>query len=165
MNLSGHRSVAVTRFNSMGNAVAGSLDLSSDDRGVYGDVTGRLGFTPTRDILVYAKGGVAFLDSRFQFSSNGLQGGTSDMPRGYTVGGGVEWMLRPNWSLKAEYLHYGLRSTSASASNTFTCTSTDPGDDVCSGSSSEKVKFSDPTVDTVRVGINYHFHQDVQPLK
>ena len=25
---------------------------------------------------------------------------------GWTVGGGVEWLLNPNWSVKVEYLYY-----------------------------------------------------------
>jgi outer membrane immunogenic protein len=162
MDLSGRKTVAVTRFNNQGNPVAGTLDLSSDG-GFYGDFTGRLGYA-YRDYLFYAKGGAAFLDSKFQFSSNGLQGSESNTLWGYTVGGGAEWMFRPNWSLKAEYLHFDFRSSTASASNKSACVSTDPGDDVCSESSNEKVKFN-PTVDTVKVGINYHIQPGYEPLK
>ena len=32
-----------------------------------------------------------------------------------TVGGGVEWMFVPNWSLKAEYLYYDLRNVTYNA--------------------------------------------------
>jgi opacity protein-like surface antigen len=34
---------------------------------------------------------------------------------GWNAGGGVEWMFMPNWSLKAEYLHYDLGNVTASA--------------------------------------------------
>jgi len=32
----------------------------------------------------------------------------SDTSPGYTVGGGVEWMFAPHWSVKAEYLYYNF---------------------------------------------------------
>jgi opacity protein-like surface antigen len=32
---------------------------------------------------------------------------------GWTAGGGVEWMFMPNWSVKAEYLHYDLGAARA----------------------------------------------------
>jgi outer membrane immunogenic protein len=32
----------------------------------------------------------------------------SDTRAGWTIGGGLEWMFAPCWSLKAEYLYYDL---------------------------------------------------------
>ena len=37
---------------------------------------------------------------------NGNNGSNSRV--GYTLGGGLEWMFLPNWSLKAEALYYDL---------------------------------------------------------
>jgi outer membrane immunogenic protein len=34
----------------------------------------------------------------------------SDTRVGGTVGGGLEWMMAPNWSVKAEALYYDLGS-------------------------------------------------------
>ncbi len=34
--------------------------------------------------------------------------GTTDLRTGYTAGTGVEWMVGPRWSVKAEYLYYDL---------------------------------------------------------
>jgi outer membrane immunogenic protein len=162
MNISGKRTVAVPRFDNAGNPIVGTLDLSSKGE-FYGDFTGRLGYA-FDNVLFYAKGGAAFLDSKFDFSSNGLSGSTSGTLWGYTAGGGVEYMFRPNWSLKAEYLHFDFRSASASTSKTGACVAADPGDDVCTRTSTEHVKFN-PTLDTVKVGINYHIVPGYEPLK
>jgi outer membrane immunogenic protein len=72
-------------------------------------------------LLVYATGGLAYgrvqTDASFsaQTFNNGLQlttGSTaisqSDTRAGWTVGGGLEWMFAPQWSVKAEYLYYDL---------------------------------------------------------
>jgi outer membrane immunogenic protein len=84
-------------------------------------VRGRLGLSVMQHVLLYATGGVAF--SEFKFSSSygdnavgfGFPGGTgfgsrSETRTGWTAGGGVEWLLDRNWSLRAEYLHVDLGS-------------------------------------------------------
>jgi outer membrane immunogenic protein len=82
---------------------------------------GRLGWTPTPPLLVYATGGLAYghvqTDASFSgqtfFSGTQLITGStaisqSDTRAGWTVGGGLEWMFAPQWSVKAEYLYYDL---------------------------------------------------------
>jgi outer membrane immunogenic protein len=66
-----------------------------------GSVTGRLGYT-WGPALLYAKGGFAWADTRrsFGFTSNG--------ENGYTIGGGLEYMLAPSWSAKLEYQYYNF---------------------------------------------------------
>jgi outer membrane immunogenic protein len=64
-------------------------------------VTGRLGYG-WGPALRYAKGGYAWADTRRSFGFNG------DGDNGYTVGGGVEYMLIPNWSVKLEYQYYNF---------------------------------------------------------
>ena len=66
-----------------------------------GSVTGRLGYA-MGPALLYAKGGYAWADTRRSFGFNG------DGDNGYTVGGGVEYMLIPNWSVKLEYQYYNF---------------------------------------------------------
>ena len=39
----------------------------------------------------------------------------SKMETGWTVGGGAEWALNQNWSLKLEYLYYKLGTETATA--------------------------------------------------
>jgi outer membrane immunogenic protein len=84
----------------------------------------RAGFTPWERVLVYGTGGVAW--ANFQSNSavafatipapgfppipqpyNGAThiGSASSNQFGWVAGGGVEWALNNNWSVKAEYLY------------------------------------------------------------
>ena len=65
---------------------------------------------------------------------------------GWTVGGGVEYMLNPNWTVKAEYLHFDL----GNVNNTW--------NDI-------QVTHGDLTIDTVKLGVNYIWNRGYAPLK
>lgn len=90
-----------------------------------GTVRGRLGFTATPAVLVYATGGLAYgrvsTSAGFSTVNNAYPGiglsstwgtgsSTSFTRAGWTVGGGLEWMFAPHWSVKGEYLYYDLGS-------------------------------------------------------
>jgi outer membrane immunogenic protein len=115
--------------------------------GFYADVTGRLGYSWGPSLL-YAKGGFALFDTNNKFSN--VVGSTAsdlDLYTGWTVGGGIEYMINPAWSLKVEYLHFDFGNAD------FTV---DPGG----------FRFKEElTVDTVMVGVNYRFHAYSMPLK
>ncbi len=68
-------------------------------------VTGRVGYA-FNQYLLYAKGGAAFGSERTTVVTN-LAGITADSATttqtGWTVGGGVEYALSPNWSARLEY--------------------------------------------------------------
>jgi outer membrane immunogenic protein len=134
----------------------------SSSGGFYGDFTGRVGLVHDQ-FLIYAKGGAAFLKADFSadyprkwWSNDPTNFSDSETLWGWTIGGGVEYMIRPHWSLKAEYQHFdfGDASFDTRVKNKYCVTETD------------RVKFS-PTADAVTVGLNYHFQrdEDVQPLK
>ena len=125
---------------------ANGLDKYGVNGGFYGDVTGRLGYAVDRTLL-YAKGGAAWLDSKFSSTYGGTYYSSSETLSGWTAGAGIEFLLFPKWSIKAEYLHFGFEN------------STSFGD-----SGSYKVHF-DPSVDTVKLGVNYHVHGLYEPLK
>jgi outer membrane immunogenic protein len=80
-----------------------------------GTVAGRLGIAFDR-ALIYAKGGGAFINERYFV--NALPGGalvasTGDDTRwGWMVGGGVEWAVVDNWSVKVEYNFMDFRDDS-----------------------------------------------------
>jgi outer membrane immunogenic protein len=80
----------------------------------------RAGFTPWERVLVYATGGVAWANFQsntavaFATSANPFTavfsgathvGSVSTNQVGWVAGGGVEWALTNNWSVKAEYLY------------------------------------------------------------
>jgi outer membrane immunogenic protein len=150
----------------------------------FGTVRGRLGYTIS-NTLIFATGGFAYggaTDSLRQSVSS------SDIPpypapatdsaaptkngtlTGYAVGGGFETALTPSWSIKAEYLHIDLGTTSleaASGDMTYTHQSSeyctyDQGTCVDRGNSSIKMNH---TYDTVRVGLNYKPGRTYEPLK
>jgi outer membrane immunogenic protein len=125
-----------------------------------GTVRGRVGVLARPDLLLYATGGLAYgrvdkggsvftavtnsvFGNRFSFS----QGFSSNTRTGYSVGGGFEWLLMRNWSVRAEYLYYDLDSDTlvvpfvgvAVFPSFFTMRSHDNGN-------------------LVRVGLNYQFH-------
>lgn len=90
--------------------------------GYLGTVRGRVGYAMDR-FMIYATGGLAYGSSNTPSSMAGLDafgaphllsnmGGTSTSV-GFTIGGGVEYALSQNWSIKAEYLYVDLGSTTA----------------------------------------------------
>ena len=95
-------------------AFPGGFVYNSNQRGL-GSITGRFGYTWGPG-LVYVKGGYAYSDNAERVTLAGapipflLNGNHSN---GWTVGGGVEYMLAfaPNWSVKGEYMYYDFGST------------------------------------------------------
>ena len=85
----------------------------------------RAGFTPWERVLVYGTGGVAWANytsnsavifanvpNPFAGVFNGAThiGSVSTNQLGWVAGGGVEWALTSNWSIKAEYLYLRFNS-------------------------------------------------------
>jgi outer membrane immunogenic protein len=116
----------------------------------FGTVRARLGFAWDR-ALFYATGGVAFGEVKYRqvmtdtFLFDAVGSGKSDSV-GWTVGGGIEYLFAPNWSVKAEYqfLDFGTKRF------TFPEIGPDPGFAISTDLRSE--------FHTARVGLNYHFH-------
>ena len=79
----------------------------------FSTVRGRFGYTWDR-LLIYATGGlaVAHVSSAFTYfdtvHSVPFNGADSRMLVGAAVGGGVEWLIANNWSVKVEYLYMDL---------------------------------------------------------
>ncbi|MBA3446570.1 MAG: porin family protein, partial [Pseudaminobacter sp.] len=98
--------------------------LATIDTDFYASLTARLGYA-FDNILIYAKGGVAGLNTEVSYIDNDPIGTTlvsgtseSDFLIGYTVGGGVEVGINQNWRLKGEYMFadFGDISHTATAS-------------------------------------------------
>ena len=140
-----------------------------------GTLRGRLGGLITPTLLVYGTGGLAYGGVHEEttitstvippictpgvgcVTNSGAFGSNSDIRVGWTVGGGFEWLLPPNWSVKAEYLYYDLGSASWSSSplTFFNFTGSTPLGDVLSRAN--PVSTTRFNGDIVRVGLNYHF--------
>lgn len=68
---------------------------------------GRLGYVQD-NMMIYAKGGGAWLDSKYgalQTPAAGVPFSASDVRTGYMIGGGLEYGFSPNWTAKAEYAY------------------------------------------------------------
>jgi outer membrane immunogenic protein len=71
-----------------------------------GTVRGRAGFV-NGNVLLYATGGWAWAKgSRFSSSVGETVSATHT---GWTAGGGAEWAIAPEWTLKAEYKYINLK--------------------------------------------------------
>lgn len=124
--------------------VDGSLHLTdgnntftvSNELNWMATVRGRLGVTMDR-VLVYGTGGVAWADMDIGLAMNNVSRSWSDTGTGYVVGGGVEWMLQPNWTIKGEYLYADFGEAKLTGgNNTIT---------------------NDQTFHILRAGLNYKF--------
>lgn len=86
-----------------------------------GTFRGRVGALLSDNFLLYATGGLAYahISASTALSETGCNafagcttvaggGAASSTRAGWTVGGGAEWSLNRNWSVKAEYLYVHL---------------------------------------------------------
>jgi Opacity protein and related surface antigens len=83
----------------------------------FGTVRGRLGYLPVDNLLVYVTGGIAWGQTeasevthmpRVNPPKVTSTGSVEETHLGWTVGGGLEWVLTPNLSLRGEYLYVDL---------------------------------------------------------
>ena len=84
-----------------------------------GTTRGRVGFvaTPDNRLMIYATGGVAYGGGNSQFSAfdnttgSFWSGNPSSTRVGWTIGGGVEYAITNNITIKGEYLYADLGSS------------------------------------------------------
>ena len=123
------------------------------DVGFLGTVRGRIGYT-SGNVLVYGTGGFAYggVNTRFQLTNASFTNNVSSNATrtGFAAGGGLEYKITPNWSIKAEYQFIDL------GDQTLINTASDATPD------STKV---DTSLHTVRAGINYFLDPAYTPLK
>ncbi len=132
----------------------------------FGTVRGRAGYLATPDVLVYATGGLAFGENDLNATyfaptlkpvlyQGGSQYGQVDMFTGWTAGAGVEWLVNPAWSLKAEYLYYDLGTVNtANIGPLYYAIAKSPA------SWSSVGYRADFSGNVFRVGANYHFGKE-----
>ncbi len=134
----------------------------------FGTVRGRVGYLVTPSLLAFATGGLAYGQiglggSQLAVTSVGAAavgatGGaisTADTRLGWTLGGGLEWMVTPKWSVKAEYLYYDFgRITADIPMNSL------GGGAAAAGTQNILASNTSARFDghIVRLGLNYHFN-------
>ena len=97
---------------------------------------GRLGFAGMNNFLPYLTGGLAIGD--IKATASGL-GSATKTKAGYAIGGGAEYAMLSNWSVKLEYLYVDLGKFDCGAS--------------C-GAAPDNISFK---TNIVRGGLNYRF--------
>jgi outer membrane immunogenic protein len=126
MGLTGNSTTMVYTASVAGGGSVNSALTATSQVDWLGTVRGRLGYTVTPTLLLYATGGLAYggVNSSFVMMQNhtGTGGGggggglisgasygsASDTRVGWTVGGGLEYAFVPNWTLRVEYLYFDL---------------------------------------------------------
>ncbi|MGL4264665.1 MAG: outer membrane protein [Afipia sp.] len=152
---------------------AGFLSSSaSQDIQYFGTVRARLGYLATDTLLIYATGGFAYAQlnnaATLDIAPGGVvnligigtstncgvgftpacfAGSSNSLTPGWTVGGGLEYALGQNWSLKGEYLYARFEQTLTAAAVTPTA-GTQPN--------TYTAKFA-TDLNVVRVGLNHRF--------
>lgn len=133
----------------------------------FGTVRGRVGFLAAPNVMIYGTGGFAYGRVTQDITYNTAApvanfdgvcptpgvcyaGSSGRIATGYTFGGGVEYAIARNWTIRGEYLYVNLRGNSLTQTVVGGVT---PG-------------FSPSTIDaqynalafqTIRAGINYKF--------
>jgi outer membrane immunogenic protein len=114
----------------------------------------RVGFLVTPALLLYGTGGLAVADvkSNFLFTDGFAameSAAISTTKAGWTAGAGAEYALMNGWSIKAEYLHVDLGSSSVTSTNLNIAGAPAP--------TNVFTHTIDWRSDIVRVGLNYKF--------
>jgi outer membrane immunogenic protein len=148
-----------------------------------GTARGRVGYLITPTVLTYVTGGLAYGGTYVKTFPNTIETSTANggsayneaiwtqnsqqnFNVGWTAGGGAEWMMAPNWSIKGEALYYDLGNTTVSNTaynatpaypyNSATTASTNP-----MGGSSTRAYYQGVIA---RAGVNYHFNLGSMPV-
>jgi outer membrane immunogenic protein len=119
-------------------------------------LTARLGYTVAPAVLAYVKGGAAWANASGAAvvpALGNLAGESANFGMtGYTVGGGLEWMFAPGWSVFGEYnyMNFGTRNVD------FLSTGLVPGFGAAGAlADTNAVRL---TTQTAIVGVNYKFN-------
>jgi outer membrane immunogenic protein len=173
---------------------ANSVGATTVHAGVdwMGTVRGRLGWLWTPTTLIYATGGLTYggvyanvrqwtntsLDVSLVNISNGntllgpigtnhtfVGGGSKSQTLvGWNVGGGIEWMFMPNWSLKAEGIYWNMGNMNVPTATFAAAPITGVGGNLFGGLSAfnglstvgaTRVNYQGVIA---RAGVNYHFN-------
>lgn len=133
----------------------------------FGTMRARAGFILDNNTMLYGTAGLAFGHTKSEMNlhssyDTGFFGGLiehdvlasdSGMALGWTIGGGVEYALSQNWSIKAEYLYIDLGNDTFEASVT-------PGQVNNLPVPTDTVTYtatSDNRFSVIRAGLNYRF--------
>ena len=151
-----------TCFASSGYFISANCRIHPDAGGSF---TGRLGYATGQSgrTLLYAKGGLAWLDDHTDITTNavGPYAPTSfDGVRwGWTVGAGVERALTPAWSFRLEYDYENFGSVGMATPSSYLQVL--PGNAFGYEQTPGGTTSVSQSLQTVKLGLNYKFGQDI----
>lgn len=129
--------------------IAGEFQTMSRTVNWLASARARVGYAWDRT-LVYVTGGAAWGD--VSYSANKNVGATFTFPAsfdstksGWVVGGGLEYAIGSNWTIRGEYLYYDLGSSSVIAP------------EVPAAAFSRAYSWNDTKIQSARFGVNYKF--------
>ena len=144
----------------------GSLTVAQNINDL-GTVRARLGYLWYPTFLVYATGGFAYgnvtLDTDWAaqeslgpavFPAIATQNNVNKTLPGWTAGGGIEWLFKPQWSVMLESSYYSLNTLNVPATLAQINKAVSPP--ALWGSAAANTALS-PALWTIKVGISYHF--------
>lgn len=131
----------------------------------FGTVRARLGFLVTPSLLLYGTGGLAWALTEMEHTSEHLyeqtpqnnkvtgRGSSDEAHIGWVAGAGGEYMLAPNWTVRAEWLHVDLGDAHYHAVGH----RVSGGEPVPGKWATDQVNDTDLEFDVFRLGVNYKF--------
>jgi outer membrane immunogenic protein len=111
--------------------------------------TARVGYAIVPQALIYAKGGAAWTRASLDYTITGMGVETftaAETRTGWIVGGGLEYLIAPNWSVFAEYNHMDFGSSTLATLDTVPADLSPP----------EPIRVG-RRIDSAMFGINYRF--------
>lgn len=129
------------------NYLLGTIQNGSRDD-IQGSVRGRLGVSVDR-VLFYATGGAAFGGLRNSYTGAAGFDSFNRTRVGYTVGGGVEYAITNNVSVRAEYRYTDFGSYTSNLTN------------ATAGAVNVRQRETD---NRVQAGVSYHFNSFAAPV-
>jgi outer membrane immunogenic protein len=126
-----HTGLSVTApwiVNPGGGTVSRSFTIIASTLDWVSSLRARLGYLVTPNLMLYGTAGGALGKVEYAASSNGgvvpyaAITAFSRLQGGWVAGGGLEWMITPNWLLRGEYLYYSFESSPSVAASSITPT-------------------------------------------
>jgi outer membrane immunogenic protein len=155
--------------NSEGSSTASGSTAVQGGVDYLGTARARIGFLATPTLMIFGTGGLAYggawanvaqsatdlLNSEGAGTAVWIGGGRqSQLLTGWTVGGGVEWMFTPNWSLKGEASYWDLGRMNVQT----TAIGVSPSPvQVANGLGAGRTSVAFSGVQA-KLGVNYHFN-------
>ncbi len=130
-------------------------ETSSTESNFFATLRGRIGFTVKDKWLLYVTGGAIVVNYDASINTGVNSATDSELRPGWTLGGGIEYAFNNHWSLKGEYLYYGLEDGTVEFDNP----------NPPSGVSFTRFHYQTTSYGhIVRLGLNYRFGAPERPV-